>query len=220
MKKVLVLLVIVFSIFLVTGCKEEKKEAKWEYIANVETTEISEKAMKVFEKATKDYTDMKLEAVSLLGTQVVAGTNYMFLCNSDSALKIAIIYNDLKGNASVTSVKDFDASNYVDKDNDVTHELVSGAWKVTEKYKEATLEKSASMAFKKSVATLTGVKYTPIALLGTKKDNGTHYSFLCYGKISLKDPIYSLYVLTVFDNEKGSVTLSNVYELDIASFNE
>lgn len=78
---------------------------------------ITEAIQEAFDKAMETYeTDgMVYTPVSLLGSQVVAGLNYAFLCSgqpadaesaTDTTYKV-IIYVDLDGNASVTSVEEY-----------------------------------------------------------------------------------------------------------------
>jgi len=61
-----------------------------------------------FENAVKDtdYADYTL--ISTLGTQVVAGTNYKFLCKAPDGTKVVmVVYLDLQNNSSVTSVSNY-----------------------------------------------------------------------------------------------------------------
>ena len=86
--------------------------------ADSEDGVITDDAQKAFDKAmeTYDADGMLYTPVSLLSTQVVAGTNYAFLCNGQSAdaesaaddvtYKV-VVYADLEGNASVTSVEEY-----------------------------------------------------------------------------------------------------------------
>ncbi len=78
---------------------------------------ITEAAQKAFDKAMETFEDdgMVYTPVSLLSTQVVSGMNYAFLCtghpadaestDDDTTYKV-IVYADLDGNATVTSVEE------------------------------------------------------------------------------------------------------------------
>ncbi len=77
---------------------------------------ITEAAQEAFDKATKPG-GMTYTPVSLLGTQVVAGINYAFLCDGQPtddesaptrSYKI-IVYADLEGNAEITSIEPYTA---------------------------------------------------------------------------------------------------------------
>ena len=79
---------------------------------------LSKSVSKVFNKATKKYKKYKLRPIALLGTQVVAGKNYRFLCyGSSSAAKdifVVDIYKDLKGKCKVTSCKPLKLEKYIE----------------------------------------------------------------------------------------------------------
>lgn len=71
----------------------------------------------VFTKALTGYTTYSLRPIALLGTQLVAGTNYRFLClgigSGVKDLFIVDVYNDLQGVSKVTSCKPLDLETYV-----------------------------------------------------------------------------------------------------------
>ena len=74
---------------------------------------LPEEAQAAFDKATETLLGANYEPVTLLGTQIVAGTNYDILCkttpvvpNAVSTITRVTVYADLEGNASVTEVKD------------------------------------------------------------------------------------------------------------------
>ena len=69
-------------------------------------------AQDAFDKALEGYAGVSLKPVAIMGTQVVAGTNYMFLCegskvvqNPKPELYVVKVYQDLNGNADFTYVE-------------------------------------------------------------------------------------------------------------------
>ena len=74
---------------------------------------LSEEVMTAFDKATDGLLEITHRPIALLGTQVVAGINYAFLCCTTAkegqapALSVVIVYADLNGGATVTSVNSF-----------------------------------------------------------------------------------------------------------------
>lgn len=87
----------------------------WE--ANTGGTSIDAKenaaAKKAYEKAMDDFAGDSFEVIAYLGSQVVAGTNYCYLCREASdesdpltSFVLLSVYEDLNGNAEVTDVKD------------------------------------------------------------------------------------------------------------------
>lgn len=76
---------------------------------------IPENAQAAFDYATKGVEDVSYDAVALLGTQVVSGTNYCFLCrvtdsvtNEADGYCLIYIYEDLQGNSVIAGTQDFD----------------------------------------------------------------------------------------------------------------
>ena len=82
---------------------------------------LSASARKVFRNGTKNYVGYNLRPIALLGTQVVAGKNYRFLCyaagiGTNAASKdifVVDIYKDVKGKCSVSSCRSMKLEEYV-----------------------------------------------------------------------------------------------------------
>ena len=76
-----------------------------------ESTAISEEAKAVFEKGMEGFVGVDYHPVALLGTQVVAGRNYCFLCEAtvvypgaETGYALVYLYEDLKGNVEITDI--------------------------------------------------------------------------------------------------------------------
>ena len=81
------------------------------------STDIDETALAAFEQAMPLLTDAEYSPCALLGTQVVAGTNYCFLAfktpyDADAlpCYTVVYLYCDLSGNVSVLSVTDIECT--------------------------------------------------------------------------------------------------------------
>lgn len=81
---------------------------------------LPDKAQAAFEKSLQGYTGIALKPIALLGTQIVSGTNYLVLCegspvvqNPTPGLFVVNAYEDLQGNAELTSVESFDLLYYI-----------------------------------------------------------------------------------------------------------
>jgi len=68
-------------------------------------------AADAFAKAIKDLDGNNLEIMTYLGSQVVSGTNYAYLCHSKlvtlnplDTVCVVVVYEDLKGNAKINSI--------------------------------------------------------------------------------------------------------------------
>lgn len=92
----------------------------WQIPEQITAAVIPEEARKAFDKAVEGFTGNELTPMALLGTQVVAGTNYAFLCRSKLAteepaesIQIVIVYEDTEGNATISEIHNLDVSQYV-----------------------------------------------------------------------------------------------------------
>ena len=84
-----------------------------------QTVVIPQEAKDVFDKAAGNLDGNELEPMALLGTQVVAGTNYAFLCFSTlqteetiNGIQVVTVYEDLDGNAEITNICTVDPADY------------------------------------------------------------------------------------------------------------
>ena len=206
---------------------DEIMAAGWTFNNDIKALDISNDALDIFNKASEEYTKMTFEPIALLGTQVVAGTNYMFLCKGTTVtespqteLKVVIVYNDLNNKSEITSVKDFYYTKYVNKNIDNNSEVLSGGWQVVSSSKNGELGKSVQTIFDNATSTLTGMSYIPIAVLGTQVVAGTNYAILCYGSASYENTTESIYLITIYnDLSNNSEIVSQAY-INISEFNK
>ena len=119
MKKKIMISAIV--LLVLCACKGQEKAADepsseallggWEMTEH-EAQELPEDAQKAFDTAKEKLTDGEYTPVSLLATQLVAGTNYCILCQVDpkdatgQKWTLVYIYADLQGNAEIMNTYD------------------------------------------------------------------------------------------------------------------
>ncbi len=227
MKKILIILLIVCTLCLV-GCKDKNKSKRvieditggWEMNSDVEKLDIPKEASKAFDKAYKNYKDMELEPITLLGTQVVAGTNYMFLCKSDKTWQVVVVYKDLKDKASITSVKELDYTLYTGKDMDFDSEEVTGGWEVNKNQETGKIDKDINEIFNKALKEYTGMELKPVTVLGTQLVAGNNYAVLALGSKTTKKKDYSMEIVTIYKDLEDNAELTSIAYLDLATFNE
>ncbi|MBR5996337.1 MAG: hypothetical protein IK026_07185 [Eubacteriaceae bacterium] len=82
--------------------------------SETESLEMTDDAETAFEKACETLTGAEYTPVALLGTQVVAGTNYRIICESRPSVPsdecgyvIVTVYADLEGNAKIIDTIEF-----------------------------------------------------------------------------------------------------------------
>lgn len=231
MKKIIISILIICTTLCITGCnlfnnhgKDRTKLAGWTIDLNANMLNIPNDALVVYNKAIQDYTAMKVEPVAFLGTQIVSGKNYMYLCkattggpNGYTSYKVFIIYNDLEGNASVTSAKDFDIASYADKSIPINNEQVSGGWTVNTNMQGAKLKSEAKKAFNSAVSRVTDAKYTPIATLATQSKAGNNYAILALRTAGQSNTIS---VLTIYEQLDETSDISSTAYVNLSDFNK
>ena len=117
MKKILIMLLTVMMLCSLTACKKEETaeppvDGGW---ATPENGEITPELQAMFDKAMEGLAGAGYAPLELVGTQVVAGTNYRFRCEQTIVYPGAqpeevfvTIYQDLDGNAEVTAIETAD----------------------------------------------------------------------------------------------------------------
>ncbi len=169
---------------------------------------VTEELKALFEKASEGFTGVSYLPVAYLSSQVVAGFNHRFLCQAqgvypDAPVSYAIVelYEDLSGNAEITSVLNFDA--------ETGTEAVSGGW-IPAESPEITPELRALLS--KAAEGYVGMSFEPVALADTQTVAGTNYRFLCeaVGAFPGAAPGYAL--VTVYEDPEGKAEITDVRE--------
>ena len=232
-KKIVLIFVILLIMITLAGCNKKKEKKKeevvdaWEIDTTAKTLNIPKEAREAFTKAVENYVGVDLKPIALLGTQVVSGTNYMYLCTSTTVTEepltnyaIVIVYKDLKGKSEITSVKDFDYTKYTNTKVDKEDKEVTGGWTVYDKTDNQELVEKVQGIFDNSMEELTGATYKPIALLGTQIVAGTNYAILALGTTTTKTPRSYISVLTIYEDLNDESKFTSIATLDLADFNE
>jgi len=89
-------------------------------------------AKAAFEKATEGLVGYEYEVVAYLGSQVVQGTNYEYLCKgtpvvpeAEAEYLILYVYEDLDGNAEITDVKNIELATETENEEEAREEEIS-----------------------------------------------------------------------------------------------
>ena len=223
MKKKIVLNLLILAILSVfVGCTKkvtgEKIVGGWDSKVIVSAT-IPEEAKSTFESAIKDY-GKKYEAVALLGTQVVAGTNYMYLCKDNNNYKVIVVYKNTEGKSSVTHDNAFNLMNYVNEEKSYTDFDLVGGWNAYKYETGTSLDSEIQSAYDEALTKVQGMKYVPLAVLGKQLVSGTNYALLCYGEVSISNPNSGMYIVTLYKDLEGTAEFVSSYYLDLAEFNK
>lgn len=222
MKKSLLIIVILICLIM-TGCSNKKENTLtggWKTVLSNRVNDLSEDDIYNFNNAIKDYSKEKLEVVALLGKQIVAGTNYMFLAKTDNKYKIVIVYTDLEGISKVSKVSDFDYSKYVDKDLNSNNEMLSGGWYTESSNIEYKLEdEKIEKMYESATSGLTGVEYKPLLVIGKQIVSGTNYAILCYGKPIVPNATTDIYLMTIYNDLNNNSEILGISHINLADYN-
>ena len=199
----------------------------WELYEN-EANVLPEKVQTAFDKATETFTGSELKPVAYIASQVVAGTNYMILCeaattseNPSITYQMVVVYADLKGNAEITQIKEFDLMAYTEGENtEISTEKLAGGWEVAENKSSVVIPQYAKDIFDKAAEKLVGNELEPMALLGTQIVAGTNYAFLCFSTLQTEETINGIQVVTIYADLKGNADVINICTVDPKDYNE
>lgn len=95
------------------GVEKETLCGGWNVAEEIAEAKLDERAQAAFDGVTAGLMGAKMEPIALLGTQVVAGTNFAFLAkattpSADAASNLCVlfVYADLEGNYELLNVAD------------------------------------------------------------------------------------------------------------------
>ena len=184
---------------------------------------LDETERETFAKAKEGFVGSNLDAVTVLATQVVAGSNLAYLCletpvvpDAQSEWSIVVVYHDLQDNDEITHVATIDLGDVKVAEAKDTSNIVGG-WTVKDTGGiPATLPiKELEAAFEKLASEYTDVQLGAIELLGTQLVSGTNYKILCKGT---HDGQTDLYVVVLYMDLEGNAEFTSVELFDLLAY--
>ncbi|MBR3109019.1 MAG: hypothetical protein IKH30_17815 [Clostridia bacterium] len=173
---------------------------------------LDEEEQSVFDRVVAA-TGMDYEPAAVLATQVVAGTNYAYLCrekDGDREWIVVTVYNGLNGEVQVLNAHVLALYNLLTAENALPAGL-SGGWSLREADNGALLQpEEAQAAFSQAVAAAEE-NLSPIALLGTQVVAGINYKVLARGE-------NALYIVTVYAPLTGDASITDMEMLDLLAY--
>ena len=196
-------------------------DGEWQVNGEITGNTLTPEEAEVFEKAAGD---LGFEPVALIGKQLVSGMNYAYLCKEDgagSAWDVAVIYQDLSGDARFVGANRIDLANV--KTRPAKTDLTTGAWKVPAANDGLSLPGEADAFFDEAMVKLSegegGYALAPQALLGTQVVAGTNYLVLCLGTpLGTTEDLWNAYLLTMYQDLDGNVEVTSIDALDVAYY--
>lgn len=188
----------------------------WE-VPQINKVSVDEK--KYFEEAVSELDGYFYEPVALLGTQIVSGTNYCFLCrpsvsgnNSVNSLVLTYIYVDLQGKASFLKDERLVLPGTEDTGADGTP--LPGGWSYAESNEVTAYIRNVLYSANEK---LTDVTYDAIAYAGSQVVSGTNHAIVCktVSSDSDKNTKSSLAVVYVYEDLHGNCEIIDTAEIKL-----
>ena len=167
---------------------------------------LTEDEKAVFDKAAEGLTGVGYTPVAYVASQVVAGTNHLFLCKAEpiteeaaAVYALVTVYEDPEGSAEITDIAKSTVSAPV--------EALDGGWAETG---SPALTDEVKAAFTKAAEGFSGVGYEPVAQLATQVVAGTNYSVLCRAT-PVADGTDAYYaIVTVYEDLEGNAEITDI----------
>ena len=189
----------------------------WEVYNDETTGWATSEAEEAFNKAIEELLGADYSIVSLLGTQVVSGANYEFICKKTVVIPDAkpilcfmTVYKDLDGNAMITNISDLRLGTFYgaeSAEDEKPTEKLAGGWSIPEAVQAVNLPEPVAGIYDKVMEEKEG--YLPVAYLGSQLVNGTNHAVLCFNESS---PC----IVYIYAPLSGDPELVNIYNIDMA----
>ena len=181
-----------------------------------EDTAMNDDLMQIFDDAIAPLKSYFYCPVMLLSYQVVAGTNYAFLCKdgikSDSTSSeyiITYVYVDINGDVSFLGDEKIDLPGATGAD-------VTGGWAYS---MDADITPEIEDIMSKATTTLTGATYEPVAYIGSQIVAGTNHAILCTSSPSVAElDGETTYVLVyVYEDLDGNCEITDTVDITLGA---
>ena len=200
MKRTLVIILALLLLTTLAACGQKDTETVGGW-AITQSPEISEAAQGAFDKAMETLVGVNYTPLALLGTQVVSGTNYCFLCEATVVAPeaqpyyaIVSVYEDLQGGAQVLNIVAMDIGKIAEtgkiEDSQPEGNQLLGGW---------TVDRDSSVEVPDSVMHL-----------ASQVVAGTNHCVLCKG--------WKLCFATT--DTEGKTEVTKTVDLDIAALSQ
>lgn len=179
-----------------------------------ESTTVTEKQRQYFKDAINPINGYFYEPVALLGTQVVSGVNYVFLCKSTldakagpKPMKLTYVYVNTSGEAKFMGDKNVTLPG-------TDGEQKPGGWAYA---KDSTVTADIQKIVEKASQTRLGANYEAIAYLGSQVVAGTNHAILVKSTPVIKDSkgAGSFLIITVYENLDGKCEITDTKDVNL-----
>lgn len=228
MKNIWIVMLAALLVLGAVGCR--KVEAPEEDFADTPLSggwtpaadyEVTEERKALFEKGLAGLVGVDYEPIAYLGSQVVAGTNHVFLCKATVVVPdarptyaLVYLYEDLQGDVQLMNVADMPLVPREDGTAIAPEEGLMGGWSYAE---DPTVTDEMQERLTKALEDMVGATYVPVANLGVQVVAGLNRCLLCQITPLVPDaqPHYAL--VYVYEDLQGGASLSQVVDLDVGA---
>ena len=229
MKRVLIVLLAALLV-LAVGCKKQEAEVEEEIgqagamaggWAPAADYEITEARQAIFEKGLKELVGVNYAPVAYLGSQVVAGTNHVYLAQATvvypgatPTFVLIYLYEDLQGKVQLMTVADMPIVPQADGTATAPEPRLMGGWSYAD---DPTVTDEMLTRLDQALEGLVGATYMPVANLGEQVVAGLNRCLLCQVSPVVPDaqPHYAL--VYVYEDLQGGGALNQVIDLDVGA---
>ena len=166
--------------------------------------ELPDGAAEALEKAKSG-----LVPVAFLGSQVVGGMNYRYLCLDGEKLVTVEVYADLEGNITLSDEHEVTLPSAIGGELTFREDNLDGAMEYGGAY-GAGLSEEVRTAFDKATDGLLEITHRPLALLGSQVVAGMNYAVLCC-TTAKEGQAPELSVVIVYADLNGGATVTSVH---------
>ena len=190
-------------------------------------TSIPAEQEAVWSQVSPAYNGVQLNPVAYLGSQVVNGTNYQFLCignpeteGGKEDLYVAVVYQDFAGNTTITGLTAFDLEALdAETDAQTSQQVLPGGWSFASEATSGAMEQAAATAISGMLMEMPGRNIAPIMVLGVKEDTVTRYAILCYETTEGQEGNGFFEVAFLDTEEFGTYLSGKLVPLNLADYN-
>jgi len=212
------ILLSVFSISMISANAAATTVGGWNF-SDIAAENVTADEQAILDKAMEKTEGISYTAKDVIATQIVAGTNYAFLCivspvvpEPVSHWSIISVYRDLSGNAELLNITDIAADNVEVTDSVNPHN--SGSYYSVAKETSAPVPENVKKALDMNM----GLSLSSIAVLGTQVVSGTNYRILAYGTLVTAEPQTDLYVVDVYSSLDGKAEITSISPLCLSKY--
>ena len=196
------------------GAGQPQTLGGWTTVDGNKTAMMSQKDSERIEAALKDKGG-NFQVIDLIATQVVSGTNYMYLVYGTGpngavpGYYFVTVYEDTQGNDTIVGNTAFDATAV--QTAEPLGKGATGAWAVHGSGKPGMLpDQNAQASF--DAINKGDVVYNPVALVATQVVSGNNYKAICKGNDQ------NLYVVTWYRDIQGNPAFVSAECVNIGAY--